>query len=239
MGARVTRRSASSLPEILDIEAACASCQKAVQRLRDDLPTLRRLAEVDEVGDFLIDRAAVAADHTAGCAMLAAARLAAPGAVIVRSLLEALFGTCWASFGDANGRRLMGASRRELLRIMRLNLQAGHAGIFHRETGADHTAEVLRHPFIAEAERLPRFDHLAKDVGLKKIYDALYGLLSMFAHGAGNEFGSGVWRDGFIYAQLQASSAVVRCNHLILTNRFRERRTTTQDELAVLFGIEL
>jgi hypothetical protein len=222
-----------------DIDAACAATRKAVHQLHDDLAVLRPLAASDEVGRFLLDRVAVAAEHGAGCAMLAEARLASPGAVVARSLLEALFGTCWASIDDVNGRRLMEAGRRELLRIMRLNLQAGHASVRHRETGEDRTAEILRHPVVAEAERLPRFDHLAKDAGLKKIYDALYGLMSMFAHGAGGEFASGDKRDGFIHAQLHAAAAVVRCNQLIVANRFRHGRATTQDELAAILKVKL
>ena len=227
------------LPSAPDIDEACAIAREAAEQLLDDLPALRRLADDDAVGRFLLDRAAEAAERGTGCAMLAEARLAAPGAVVARSLLEALFGTCWASIDDTNGRRLMEASRRELLRIMRLNLQAGHASVRHRETGEDRTAEILRHPAVTEAERLPRCDHLAKDAGLKKIYDALYGLMSMFAHGAGGEFASGDKRDGFIHAQLHTAAAVVRCNHLIVANRFRHGRATTQDELAAILKVKL
>ncbi len=229
----------TSPPAPIDIDAACAALQGMARRLHDDVAALRPLAADDEVGRFLLDRAGVAADHTLGCAMLAAARLATPGAVVTRSLLEALFGTCWASLDDANGQRLMGAGRRELLRIMRLNLVAGHAGIRHRETGEDHTAELLRHPAVAKAERLPRFDHMARDAGLTKIYDALYGLMSMFAHGAGGDILIGNRRDDFIYAQIQSAAAVARCNGLVVANRLRHGRSTTQEELAAILKVSL
>ncbi|WP_426960393.1 hypothetical protein [Muricoccus radiodurans] len=154
-------------------------------------------------------------------------------------MLEAFFGTYWAALDEANGRRLMQATRRETLRLMRLNLQGGNGTIRHCETGEDHTREVLRHPSIADAERLPRFDHLAKEGGLKKVYDALYGMMSMFAHGAGMELLTDGRQDSFIHAQLHAASAVVRCNHLIVVNRFRHSRTTTQDEIAGILQVSL
>ncbi|WP_198368250.1 hypothetical protein, partial [Roseomonas sp. KE0001] len=103
------------------------------------------MSTTDEVGRYLLDRVAVAADHAAGCAMLGEARLAAPGAVVARSLLEGFFGTYWASLDNANGRRLMEATKRELLRIACLNLKAGHATIRDRGTGEDRTREFLRH----------------------------------------------------------------------------------------------
>ncbi len=228
-----------SSPTTPDIDTACATVRREVKLLRDDLGALRLLVETDEVGRFLLDRAVTAAEFGDACALLAEVRLAAPGAVVARSLLEALFGTCWAAINDANGRLLLEAGRRELLRIMRLNLNAGHASIRHRDTGEDHTARILGHPAVAEAERLPRFDHLARHAGLKKVYDALYGLMSMFAHGAGSEFAAGGRREGLIYAQLHAVAAVVRCNHVVVTNRLRHSRATTQEELATILKVRL
>lgn len=229
----------TSLTEPTVIDAACTALQSVARRLRDDVAVLRPLAAGDEVGRLLLDRADVAAQHAIGCAVLAEARLAAPGAVVARSLLEGLFGTCWASLNDANGQRLMGASQRELLRIMRLNLVAGHASIRHLKTGEDHTARLLRHPAVAEAGRLPRFDHMARDAGLMKIYDALYGLMSMFAHGVGEEFMAADRRDGFIDAQVQSAAAVARCNGLVVANRLRHGRATTQDQLAAILKVNL
>ncbi|MBI0436088.1 hypothetical protein D9598_19960 [Roseomonas sp. KE0001] len=91
---------------------------------------------------------------------------------------------------------------------------------------------------MADAERLPRFDHMAKAAGLKKIYDSLYGPMSMFAHGAGTQLLTG-GQDGFICSQLQAASAVVRCEHLVLANRIRHSRTTTEAEVASIFQVLL
>lgn len=223
----------------LDLATAVALARGAARRLLDDQRELRAVAGADEVGSFLLDRTAVAAEHAIGCAMLAEARLAAPGAVVTRAVLEAFFGTYWVSVDEANGRRLMQATRREMLRLMRLNLQGGNGAIRHRETRKDHTQEILRSPAMAEAERLPRFDHMARDVGLQKVYDALYGIMSMFAHGAGTELLTEERRDSLIHAQLHAASAVVRCDHLIVVNRFRHARTTTQDEIAGILQVPL
>lgn len=199
----------------------------------------KEVGESDEVGGYILDRVAVAADHATGCAMLGEARLAAPCAVVTRSLLEGFFGTYWASLDDSKGRQLMEATKKELLRITRVNLTNGHATIRDRVTGEDRTRELLRHPAMAKAERLPRFDHMANEAGLKKIYDALYGLMSMLAHGAGTHLMASGGRDGFIYAQLHAATAVVRCEHLILVNRIRQSRTTRGDEIASIFKVTL
>ena len=144
-----------------DVDGACELVRERVQNLLADLPILRQQASpTDEVGQHLLDRVLAASDFAAGSALLGKARLAGPTASVTRSLVESFFGTYWASLTDANGRRIMDAGRRELMRVMRLNLVAGHARVEHRETGKNHTGEVPRNHRMSEAERLPRFDHM-------------------------------------------------------------------------------
>ena len=221
-----------------DIDDACERVRVRVQDLRADLPVLRQQASpTNEVGQHLLDRVQVAADFAAGRALLGKARLAGPTASVTRSLVESFFGTYWASLTDANGRKIMDSGRRELMRIMRVNLVAGHARITHRETGKNHTGEVLKSRKMSEAERLPRFDHMAREAGIGKVYDVMYGMLSLLSH-TGMAGAQAVRKpDEAIHGYLHAATAITRCLHLIISNRVRGRKVTTKDEIASILKI--
>ena len=65
------------------------------------------------------------------------------------------------------------------MRVIKRNLREGSARLVDRETGQNRTGEFLKDPRVSEAERLPRFDHMARDAGIAKIDDQLYGVLSV------------------------------------------------------------
>ena len=205
-----------------------------------DLPVLRQQASpTDEVGQHLLDRVQVASDFAIGSALLGNARLAGPTASVTRSLVESFFGTYWASLTDANGRRIMDAGRRELMRVMRLNLVARHARVEHRETGKNHTGEVLKSRKMSEAERLPRFDHMAKEAGIGKVYYVIYGMLALLSHAGMAGAQAARKPDEAIHGHLHAATAIIRCLHLIVSNRVRSGKVTTKDEIASILKIQL
>lgn len=224
----------------LDVDGACASVRERVRGLLDDLPNLRRqVGPADEVGRHLLDRVLVASDFATGCALLGQERLAGPTASVTRSLVESLIGTYWASLDDANGRKIMDAGRREAMRIMRLNLVAGHARVRHRKAGRNHTGQVLRDARMSEAARLPRFDHMAKEAGIGKVYDVTYGMLSLLSHAGATEVLAARGQDDAVHGHLHAAAAIVRCLHLIVSNRVRSGRVTPKDEIASVLKVSL
>lgn len=225
------------MPATFDVPMATALARRAALAFMDDLPKLRKFAVADNVGEHLLARVKVAAEHANGCALLGDAGLAAPLAVVCRALLEGVFGTYWASLDDANGRVLIEATNKELTRVMLRDLEAGHATIRDRITGEDRTAEIRRHPASARAERLPRFDYMAKAAGLGRIYDVLYRPMSLFSHGAGVELLSSDGRDSFLHSQLHAASALVGLGHLVVANRLRNGRITSIAEVGAMLKV--
>ena len=225
------------MPAPYDIPQDALLARQAAVKFIEELPALRAATATDAIGNYLLDRVKITADHATGCAMLGDAGLAAPLAVVCRALLEGVFGTYWASLDDANGRTLMAATTKELTRVMLRDLEAGHASMRDRVTGEDRTAEILRHPAAATAERLPRFDHMAKAAGLGRIYDLLYRPMSMFSHGAGTEILAGRAQDIFIHSQLHAASALVRFGQLVVTNRGLNSRVTTIAEVQAILNV--
>jgi hypothetical protein len=165
------------------IYKTCERLDAVVQEALRDVSNLRDEIDAgDEVGRHLVNRLLVATDYASGCTILARTGLGAPLATLSRTLFEGFIGVYWATLTDDNGRRALEATKREMLRVMRHNLRQGRAQIIHKQTGADHTNEILRDPIMTEAERLPRFDHMADAAGIRRIYDQLYGMLSLFSH---------------------------------------------------------
>jgi hypothetical protein len=222
-----------------DHKERCKELRDAAVNLRNELTAFRVTQPSDELASYLVQRAEIAVDHALACAQLALSGLAVPSAVVVRSLMEAFFGTYWASLSLENARRLRDAGLREAMRIMKLNLRAGNAIMRHRETDENQTASFLQEPKLSEAERLPRFDQLARDAGLRRVYESLYGLMSMFAHGAGAEFVSPTSRGEFIDAQLHAAKAMLKCYQEIIVNRICHGRALTAQEVAELLRVPL
>jgi hypothetical protein len=129
--------------------------------------------------------------------------------------------------------------RREMMRLMRLNLKRGHAVIRHKETGAIHTEEILDDPKMSEAGRPPSFRTMADQAGRGRLYDTSYGSMSMLAHGTATELLANPDQRDLISAPLHSTSAFLRCIFLIASNRIRENRTTSIAELESILKIAL
>ena len=90
---------------------------------------------------------------------------------------------------------------------------------------------------MSEAERLPRFDHMAKEAGVGTIYDVMYGMLSLLSHAGMTEALAARDQDEAIHGYLHAAAAITRCLHLVISNRIRDGRVTTNDEIASILKV--
>jgi hypothetical protein len=209
--------------------------------VENDLPLLRAQADpMDPVTTHLLDRLLIATDYAKGCASLGEAGLGPPIVPVARTLTENFISGCWAALSRENGGVAIEAGRREMTRVMLLNLRAGHATIRHRSTGEDRTREFMNDPAVAaDAQRLPRFDRMAEAAGLKKLYDTIYGMQSLLSHASATDLLARRQQDQLIHAQLSTASAILQCTHLILTNRIREKRITTKTEFEAILKVSL
>jgi hypothetical protein len=229
-----------NMPTSTRIAAKCDQVRNQVSRILADLPRLAAGASpTDPLANHLVDRLRVACENAAGCCLLAESDLPAPLLTVTRSLFESLISTFWASLSDDNARTVVEASQREMARLMRNLLFHGRATVQDTTTGKNVTGKVLQSDIVAEAKRPPRLDCMAQDAKIKNIYDAIYGFLSMFAHGTATEILVRMGREEPTFAGLETSHAALESRHLIAGNRISERRATSREELERIFNIGL
>lgn len=151
--------------------------ERALGRLREqhktvvgDLSPLEREA-ADQLARHLVDCLRIAADNAAGCLLLAEHRLGAPLVTVTRSIFESTITTYWATLDTATGRSVLEFSRDEGFRLMR-NLLTGQIGaVVHKTTGQDFTQQFLKSSELTRVKRPPRFDVMARNAGIKRLYD--------------------------------------------------------------------
>jgi hypothetical protein len=211
-----------------------------VQEILGELPELEsKVDEADKVTKHLFKRLLVATDYASGCVNLGDAGLGSPLVVIVRCLFESFIGTYWGSQSDKNGHALLASAERELMRVMKLNLSKGHARIVEKDTGQNRTGSFLRDPRLAEAERLTRFDRMAEEAGIRKIYDQLYGLLSLLSHSSAADILAKRDQMEMIQTHLPAATAFLQCIRLIVSARVRDKRIAKLEEIESILKISL
>lgn len=224
----------------METKDICARLRKDIAVIIDDLSSLRAQADPnDRIASHLIDRLLVATDNATACVVLAENSLGAPLSSVARSTLENFFAIYWASQTDENGTILMDAMHKEMLRIMRLNLNQCHAEIRHKETGAVHTQEILGDPRMAHAKRPPGFRDMADKAGLGKLYDISYGFMSLLSHGTATELLANRNQEEMITSGLCLVNATINCIYLIIVNRIREKRQTNINEFQPILKISL
>lgn len=224
----------------MDIAGTCNRLRNQIKQIADDLPCLKsQIDPGDPFASHIVDRVLVAADNALGCVVLAEQNLAAPLTSVSRSIFESLLAVYWASQTEENATILLNAMDRETLRLMRLNLDRGHAVIRHKRTGGIHTQEILDSPKMSEAKRPPQIWKMAKEAGLGKLYDTMYGFMSMFAHGTVTEVLAKRDQRTLISAQLSSAVALLRCINLIAVLRIQEKRTASILELESILMVPL
>ena len=137
----------------------------------DDLPVLEaEAAACDDLARHLVVRLKIAAENATGCAILADADCYTSLATVLRSILEGLFVTYWASLNEENGQKILGSLKNEGARLLRNMLQSRRGVIRRKSTGDDVTGEFLKSDFIAEATRPNRINKMAEEAGLGELY---------------------------------------------------------------------
>ena len=211
-----------------------------VTDILNDLPLLASHVETsDDITHHLLNRLLVATDYASGCAALADANMGPPIVPISRALFESFVSTYWASQSEDNGKVIVDAARREIMRIMKLNLVNKRAKMLHKQTRENYTAKFLHDPKMKEAQRLPQYAHMADGAGIRKIYDQLYGMLSLLSHASGADLLAKRDHDQLINSNLHAVSADLRCIYLIISARIKEKRLVMLDEIEAIMNVAL
>jgi hypothetical protein len=218
------------------LEQRVAKLRKQVHRVEIDLPLLRaEIASGDTAASHFIDRLRIAIDNATGVALLADARLSAPVLAVARSLLESLITTHWASLSDSNSNEIQTVARFESIRLTRNMLTKGRGALINKIDGRDETQRILNHPWTKMAKRPPKIDRMAKESGLEKLYDLIWGVISLLAHG--NDTTSLAQQSGLLPASVEAVRTILASIHLIVHNRVREHRPTVANEIEAILNV--
>ena len=239
-------------PLAADIEtdvalAAGPKTSKAIERLsrqiltvEQDLPRLAQdLGPNDGFGGHLLIRLRIARDNAKGALILAQNGLGPPLITVTRSLFESLFSTYWATLNLQNAHTMMHFTQNETFRIIRDLLKKRVGLIQHRQTGEDLTNQLLQEKVFANMKRPPRFDVMAKESDIVKIYDAFYGMFSMFAHGNATDLLPAKLPDDFAASVAEAARSLFECLHAIVKAHIRHQQRPAPEELSLILGIRL
>ena len=108
--------------------------------------------------------------------------LQVPLLILARVLCEDLIRLFWASQSTENAAEFEKLSASEMTRALRANLLSGRARIRHGSSGEDVTKSSLPEleGLIAKKKTI---ENMAKESGLSKLYDVVYRVGSLVAHG--------------------------------------------------------
>jgi hypothetical protein len=214
--------------------------KKGLTSIASDIYPLRsEIDDSDETARFFLYWLMSASESASGCVLLGKAHLGVPLGVVARSLFEAVISTYWASLSDENAKYAKESEMADMLRIMKLNLEKGRAQIVHKETGKIETDALLKHPLMKEARSSKRLADMATEAGMRNVYDQLYGLLSMRAHGSAVQMIAALQLEGKppVYEDVSLVRGCLKCIHVIAVNRIREKKQTPRSDLESILGV--
>lgn len=174
-----------------------------------------------------------AVELSEGCVICAKANLLAPLYVLTRGLLESLIWVCWITKSNENAQTFIEATKNELKRIVRKNLETGHGRVVDTATDKDKTRELLNSDWVKDIHPRLKIEGAAKDVGLSKLYTQMYGFMSIFAHGIMLETNADMKDD--MVGILAVANALTECINLVVKNWITDRKQTpVKDIYAIL-----
>ncbi len=183
--------------------------------------------------DLLIYSFRRAVELSEGCVICAKANLPAPLNILARGLLESLIWVCWITKSNENAQTFVDATRNELKRIARKQLNTGHGRVVDEVTNEDKTKELLNSDWGKDIRPRLKIEDAAKNVGLDKLYTQLYGFMSLTAHGLMLESNTDT-REGLI-GDLAIANVLMECINLVVKNWITDRKQTPlKDIYAIL-----
>ena len=175
---------------------------------------------------FCLERAVGLSEGSILCAK---ENLLAPIYVLTRGLLESLIWVCWITKSTNNAQAYIDATKNELKRLARKNLETSHARVVDTDTNVDKSQELLNSDWVKDIQPRLRIERAAKDVGLDKLYTQMYGFLSMFAHGIMVETNASVQED--MVGILAIANVLMECINLVVNNWIVARKQTPIKEI--------
>ncbi|UNT12249.1 DUF5677 domain-containing protein [Pseudomonas sp. I3-I5] len=165
------------------------STNELVESLKVQAETLFQASQIeagdspDERDEFTRQQLRRASELVKGAAALGAIENSACLGILSRSLLEQLITSLWGIRSIENAESQMGAGSAELAKALKMNLKAGTARIFDRDTGEDVTAKFLESEHAKQTRRRKNVEDQAREADVQDLYTVFYRLLSLETHG--------------------------------------------------------
>lgn len=170
-----------------------------------------------------------AVELSEGCLLCTKENLLSPIYVLTRGLLESLIWVCWITKSKENAQAFTDATKNELKRLARKNLETGHGRVVDTTTKVDKTQELLNSDWVKDIRPRLRIEGAAKGVGLDKLYTQMYGFLSIFAHGIMFETNADAKDDKVNI--LAIANVLMECINLVVKNWIVARKQTPTKEI--------
>lgn len=168
--------------EVPTLDDELAALQREIRKADKNVEDFRKRhfnGLQEETIIFCLERAS---DLAKGATTATTARLPESVYVLARGLFEVLIQIYWISLSIDNSEQFAQAFSNDLKRNAKGNLEKGYAGVYDDESKTDRTQEVLN---TSDWKKIPmlRFDKMATETGIEKLYTMIYGFLSMHSHG--------------------------------------------------------
>ncbi len=102
--------------------------------------------------------------------------------ILTRGLLEILFLVCWVIQSEENAQELQVSINSQFKTALKEILRKGYGKVSDKVSGSDRTDEYLESLDMAKIPKRLKYEQIAKEVGLEKIYSETYRYLSLEAH---------------------------------------------------------
>jgi len=214
---------------VADLKVELDGLDFEIQTARRNLPDYSSRhfnTEREKALIFCLERAVGLSEGSILCAK---ENLLAPIYVLTRGLLESLIWVCWITKSTNNAQAYIDATKNELKRLARKNLETSHARVVDTDTKVDKSQELLNSDWVKDIQPRLRIERAAKDVGLDKLYTQMYGFLSMFAHGIMVETNASVQED--MVGILAIANVLMECINLVVNNWIVARKETAIKEI--------
>jgi len=174
-----------------------------------------------------------AAELAEGCILCARTKLLAPQYLLTRGLFESLIWVCWITKSDENAQAFNDATKNELKRLARKELNKGYGRVINTTTHKDVTEELLNSDWSKDILSRLKIEDAATDAGLEKLYTEMYGFMSIPAHGIMLDTNSSLEED--MTAILAVANVLMESINLVAKNWVDNRnQTPIQDIYSIL-----
>ena len=179
-----------------------------------------------------------ATDIARACLLVCESKLPRALVILNRALLESLIWCRYVTISRESAQAFSDAAGDELKRTARRNLAAKFARIVDARTGEDKTAEILDSPMLSNIPRRLSLEDAARAGGLIRLYSAIYGFISIYAHGKAFGLSEDSDLDHELYMSLCSVLGALECINMIASDWIIDRTQTNQEILERILSIQ-